>query len=146
MTERAALHGIADAYDVVVIGSGWAGLTGAHCLAKAGNRVLLLEQHQQIGGLATWFKRKGGHIFDVSLHGFPVGMIKSCKRYWGAGIAEDIVPLRDMRFHNPQFQLQTTYERDDFCRLLVEQFWLTRPWFAIFSRTLKIKSFFSNQA
>jgi all-trans-retinol 13,14-reductase len=142
MTERAALQGIGDAYDVVVIGSGWAGLTGAHCLAKAGNRVLLLEQHQQIGGLATWFKRKGGHIFDVSLHGFPVGMIKSCKRYWGAEIAEDIVPLRDMRFHNPQFQLQTTYERDDFCRLLVEQFRLTETQVRDFFAHVENQEFF----
>ena len=73
------LKGVADEYDVIVIGSGLGGLTGANVLAKAGHRVLLLEHHYQFGGLATWFTRKGGHIFDISLHGFPVGMIKSCR-------------------------------------------------------------------
>jgi phytoene dehydrogenase-like protein len=61
-------------YDVIVIGSGLAGLTGANVLAKQGYSVLLLEHHYQLGGMATWFKRKGGHIFDISLHGFPVGI------------------------------------------------------------------------
>ena len=25
----------------------------------------MLEQHYNFGGLATWFKRRGGHVFDV---------------------------------------------------------------------------------
>src|SRR5678815_1515139 len=89
------LKGVADEYDVIVIGSGLGGLTGANVLAKAGHRVLLLEHHYQFGGLATWFTRKGGHIFDISLHGFPVGMIKSCRKYWTKEIADAIVQLKD---------------------------------------------------
>ena len=73
------LKGIEDHYDIVVIGSGLGGMTGANVLAKCGHKVLLLEHHYQLGGLATWFTRKGGHIFDISLHGFPVGMIKSIR-------------------------------------------------------------------
>src|SRR5688572_30809823 len=92
------LKGVADEYDVIVIGSGLGGLTGANVLAKAGHRVLLLEHHYQFGGLATWFTRKGGHIFDISLHGFPVGMIKSCRKYWTKEIAESIVHLKHSRF------------------------------------------------
>src|SRR5258708_18714487 len=76
------LQGARDYYDCIVIGSGLAGLTAANTLARAGQSVLLLEQHYKLGGMATWFKRPGGHIFDISLHGFPVGMIKSCRRYW----------------------------------------------------------------
>jgi len=34
----------------------------------------------------------GGHVFDISLHGFPYGMVKSCRRYWGQQIADSIVP------------------------------------------------------
>ncbi|HAZ66697.1 MAG TPA: phytoene dehydrogenase, partial [Opitutae bacterium] len=64
-------------YDAVVIGSGLGGMTAANNLAKFGWKVLLCEHHYQLGGLATYFKRKGGHAFDISLHGFPHGMIKS---------------------------------------------------------------------
>ena len=116
------LKGVDDTYDVVVIGSGLAGLTGANCLARCGRKVLLLEHHYQFGGLATWFTRKGGHIFDISLHGFPVGMIKSARKYWSQEIADSIVQLKGIRFVNPQFNLTTTFDRADFTRLLIEHF------------------------
>ncbi len=116
------LKGIRDSYDVVVIGSGLGGLTGANYLAKLGHSVLVLEHHYQFGGLATWFTRKRGHIFDISLHGFPVGMIKSCRKYWTKEIADRIVQLSDVRFVNPQFNIQTTFDRDDFTRILTDHF------------------------
>ena len=65
---------------------------------------------------------RGGHIFDVSLHGFPVGMIKSCRRYWSQEIADRIVQLKNIRFDNPMFSLTTTFNRDDFSKLLIEKF------------------------
>jgi phytoene dehydrogenase-like protein len=119
MTTESALR---DNYDVIVIGSGLAGLTTANIMARSGKSVLLAEQHFQLGGLATWFRRKGGHIFDVSLHGFPVGMIKSCRRYWSKEIADHIHQLKRIGFDNPQFRLTTTFNRDDFTQLLIEKF------------------------
>ena len=119
---RDTLADLRDYYDVVVIGSGLGGLTGANCLAKQGHSVLLLEHHYQFGGLATWFKRAGGHIFDISLHGFPVGMIKSCKRYWTKEIADSIVQLKNIRFINPQYDLKTTFDRSDFTNILQTSF------------------------
>ena len=121
-TIRDHLKGTKDYYDVVVIGSGLGGLTGANCLAKQGHSVLVLEHHYQFGGLATWFKRAGGHIFDISLHGFPVGMIKSCRRYWTKEIADSIVQLKNIRFVNPQYDLRTTFDRMDFTRILQDTF------------------------
>ena len=108
-------------YDVVVIGSGLGGLTTANRLANAGHSVLLLEHHHRLGGLATWFKRKG-HIFDISLHGFPYGMIKTCKKYWNRQIMDSIVQLEDIVFDNPQFSLKTTFDRQDFTSILIETF------------------------
>ena len=119
---RDRLENTRDYYDVVVIGSGLAGMTAANFLARCGRSVLLLEQHYNFGGLATWFRRKGGHIFDISLHGFPVGMIKSCRKYWTREIADSIIQLKNIRFDNPQFQLETTFDRTDFTRILVEKF------------------------
>ncbi|MGN0835064.1 MAG: phytoene desaturase family protein [Candidatus Spyradosoma sp.] len=116
------LNGIRKFYDAVVVGSGLAGLTGANYLAKAGYSVLLLEHHYQLGGLATFFRRPGGHIFDISLHGFPHGMIKSCRKYWTKEIADSIRQLKDIRFINPEFDVRTTFDREDFTRILIEKF------------------------
>ncbi len=138
------LKGVADEYDVIVIGSGLGGLTSANVLAKAGHRVLLLEHHYQFGGLATWFTRKGGHIFDISLHGFPIGMIKSCRKYWTKEIADSIVQLKDIRFVNPQMDVRTTFTREDYTRVLVEQFKLDRALVESFYDHLRAMNFYDN--
>ena len=53
--------------DVIVIGSGAGGLSTAALLAKAGKRVLVLEQHDQAGGGLHTFVEKG-YEFDVGVH------------------------------------------------------------------------------
>ncbi|MBI4719405.1 MAG: NAD(P)/FAD-dependent oxidoreductase [Planctomycetes bacterium] len=132
-------------YDVVVVGSGLAGLTAANCLAKCGRSVLLLEQHYNFGGMATWFLRPGGYVFDISLHGFPVGMIKSCRKYWTQEIADSIVQLQGIRFDNPQFQLETTFDRADFTRLLTEHFSVPRATVDRFFDTARAMDFYDDQ-
>ena len=142
---RDFLKGIADDYDVVVIGSGLAGMTSANILGRAGHRVLLLEQHYKLGGLATWFLRPGGHTFDVSLHGFPYGMVKSCRRYWNRDIADRIVQLKNIRFDNPQFSLTTTFNRDDFTRLLTSKFGIDPATVNEFFDTARGMNFYDDQ-
>jgi phytoene dehydrogenase-like protein len=139
------LAGAKDEYDVVVIGSGLAGMTAANILGRAGHRVLLVEQHYKLGGMATWFKRPGGHIFDVSLHGFPHGMIKSCRRYWTEEIAASIVPLKAIRFDNPMFSLTTSYNREDFTKLLTTQFGIPLETVAAFFDTARGMNFYDDQ-
>ena len=143
---RDFLKGVRDHYDVVVIGSGLAGMTAANVLGRAGRSVLLLEQHYKLGGMATWFKRPGGHIFDVSLHGFPYGMIKSCRRYWSREIADSIVQLENIRFDNPMFSLTTRYNREDFTRLLAEQFGIPAERVVEFFDTARGMNFYDDQA
>lgn len=110
-------------YDVVVIGGGLAGLTAANKLAKNGRSVLLLEAHNKLGGFATWFKRsQGNHIFDVSLHGFPVGMIKTCKKYWSKDIANRIVQLKNVRFINNMYDIASDFTIEDFTSKLINDF------------------------
>jgi len=139
------LKGARDEYDVIVIGSGLAGLTAANTLAKSGQSVLLLEHHYQLGGMATWFKRRGGHIFDISLHGFPVGMIKSCRRYWTREIADSIVQLQNIRYDNPMFSLSTTFTREDFSRLLREKFEIAPETIEAFFDAARAMNFYDDQ-
>lgn len=143
---RDFLEGVQPHYNVIVIGSGLAGMTAANTLARMGRRVLLLEQHYKLGGMATWFRRPGGHIFDVSLHGFPHGMIKSCRRYWNSRIADAIVPLKHMRFDNPMFSLTTSYDQDDFIRLLTSRFGIEPSRVREFFQAARGMNFYDDQS
>ncbi len=135
---------VQDRYDVIIVGSGLGGVTCANRLATAGHSVLLLEHHTKLGGLATWFKRKG-HIFDVSLHGFPYGMVKTCRKYWNRAIRDSIVQLKNIVFDNPQFSLTTTFSREDFTRILVEEFHISRSVVEAFFVTVGRMNFYDDQ-
>ncbi len=56
-------------YDVVIIGAGISGLVCGCYLAKAGMKVLIVEQHNKPGGYCTSFKRRG-FTFDAAAHSF----------------------------------------------------------------------------
>ena len=58
-------------YDAVVIGAGVGGLTCAALLARAGLRVLLIEQHYMVGGYCSTFRRSG-YVFDAATHFYPL--------------------------------------------------------------------------
>ncbi|MEM6795379.1 MAG: NAD(P)/FAD-dependent oxidoreductase, partial [Acidobacteriota bacterium] len=58
-------------YDAVVIGAGIGGLFCANLLAQAGARVLLVEQHYQVGGYCSTFRRRG-FTFDAASHFYPL--------------------------------------------------------------------------
>lgn len=139
------LAGAKDHYDCVVIGAGLAGLTSANILARQGRSVLLLEQHYKLGGLATWFKRPGHHIFDISLHGFPYGMVKSCRRYWSQEIADSIVQLTGIRFENPMFSLKTDFTRADFTQKLIDDFQIPPETVTAFFDAARGMNFYDDQ-
>lgn len=55
-----------DEYDVIIVGSGIGGLTCGALLSKRGYKVLILEQHHQVGGYCSSFKRKG-FVFNTGV-------------------------------------------------------------------------------
>lgn len=136
---------LSHSYDAIIIGSGLSGMTCANVLAKGGRKVLLLEAHNKLGGFATWFFRADKKfIFDVSLHGFPAGMIKTCRRYWSKNIANMIVQLKDIRFINPQFSIKTDYTKKDFIQLLVQKFHLEEKRVQDFFTYIEGMNFYDN--
>jgi phytoene dehydrogenase-like protein len=132
-------------YDVIIIGGGLGGMTAANKLAKNGRKVLLLESHDKLGGFATWFHRKGKHIFDVSLHGFPVGMIKTCRKYWNKAIAGKIIQLKRVRFINPLYQLETNFTVDDFTSKLINDFQVSQKQVDNFFNLIMNMNYYDNK-
>ena len=53
---------LSDKWDAIVIGSGIGGMTTAAVLSKTGKKVLVLEQHDQVGGCCHTYIDKGLYI------------------------------------------------------------------------------------
>jgi monoamine oxidase len=64
ITPQSNISSPGGAYDVVVIGAGYCGLTAARNAAIEGLRVLLLEGRDRIGG-RSWSSNIGGYPFEM---------------------------------------------------------------------------------
>ncbi|SRX55430.1 NAD(P)/FAD-dependent oxidoreductase [Aequorivita sp. CIP111184] len=82
-------------FDTIIIGSGVGGLSAAICLSRAGQKVLVLEQHDVPGGWCHSFYLNG-HRFTPGVH--YVGLLEkgqsTAQLYEGLGIAGDLTFFR----------------------------------------------------
>ena len=115
-------------YDIIIIGSGAGGLSSAICLAKAGKKVLVLEQHYITGGWCHSFKHKG-HKYTPGIH--YIGLLgdgeSTSELYKGLGIAEDLEFYRmrkDAYEHcwigDKKFDIPSSF--DDFIKVMRKEF------------------------
>lgn len=82
-------------FDTIIIGSGAGGLSSALCLARAGQNVVVIEQHYVPGGWCHSFYIDG-HRYSPGVH-YIGGMDKgesTCNLYEGLGIANELVFFR----------------------------------------------------
>lgn len=82
-------------FDSIIIGSGAGGLATALCLARAGQKVLVLEQHSVPGGWCHSFTLNGQR-FSPGVH--YIGLLNEGQStdelYKGLGVANDLVFFR----------------------------------------------------
>ncbi len=82
-------------FDSIIIGSGAGGLSTALCLARSGQKVLVLEQHDVPGGWCHSFTLNGQR-FSPGVH--YIGLLdegqSTNKLYKGLGVANDIIFFR----------------------------------------------------
>jgi len=94
-------------YDTIVVGGGVAGLTSTVYLARAGQKVLLIEKNSECGGLVNTFNRDGFH-FDAGVRALlDAGIINTMlddlkirlevvKSPVSVGIENEVLNIRDI--------------------------------------------------
>lgn len=85
-------------YDVVIIGAGMSGLAAGIRLANFQKRVVILEKHNVLGGLNSFYKQ-AGRLFDVGLHAITNYVPPGTKR------APLTKLLRQLRIKHEEFDL-----------------------------------------
>ena len=127
LSAAAGAQSVSEVYDVAVIGAGGGGLGAAARLARAGKKVLVLEQHDKVGGYMTAFERDD-YRFEVSLHAMdglddPGGMNRASFRE--LGILDKVKPIKlDPMYRTvyPDLDLVIPGDADAYRDLLKQQF------------------------
>jgi prolycopene isomerase len=113
-------------YDAIIIGSGMGGLTTGALLSQAGKKVLVLEQHYEIGGCASMFRRRQFR-YDVAIR-----LISGCEPggelynlYDKLGLLDkiefiEVNPMYSLKFENTVYEVPANL--DELNRKMVEWF------------------------
>lgn len=113
-------------WDYVIIGSGMGGMTAAALLAKAGRRVLVLEQHYVPGGFTHTFKRKRW-TWDVGVHAVGEVDRRAVVGRILAGLTDHKLSWTSLggvydEFYYPDFRINFPDDRRKFRAALVDAF------------------------
>ncbi len=77
-------------FDTIVVGAGVAGLTAARLLARSGQRVVVLEARDRVGG-RVWTDRTDGHVMDRGaswIHGIDDNPVAAAAAAFGMPVQE----------------------------------------------------------
>lgn len=108
-------------YDVIVVGSGIAGLTSAAYIAKENRKILLLEKDSSFGGLLGAFNLDG-HWLDKGARGIiDSGIIFPMLKQLGFKLEFTDNPIR-MTFENQSMVFNSKASLDDYENVLTEIF------------------------
>jgi len=113
-------------YDAIIIGAGLGGLFAGAKLAKEGNKVLLVEQHDRPGGCATNFKRKE-FTMEVGLHemdGLHSTDVKT-RMFKDLGVFDNVKFLKVpefYRFVNNRYDVTISHKPGEVIKTLVKIF------------------------
>lgn len=108
-------------YDVIVVGSGIAGLTSAAYIAKENHKVLLLEKDSSFGGLLGAFNLDG-HMLDKGARGIiDSGIIFPMLKQLGLNLEFTDNPIR-MTFEDQSMVFNSKKSLDDYEEVLTKIF------------------------
>lgn len=111
-------------YDVIVVGSGIGGLTCGALLSKRGYKVLVLEQHYQVGGYCSSYQRKG-FVFNAGVEDvsglWEKGPLTFLLRELGLK-NEDLFVKNTTRYVFQNKEIDAPSNLEEFVKLLSEDF------------------------